>query len=286
MTTTRTAGIILGTGAPNLTKNGTRTMCAIVLSEDLGFIRIYPIPAEYKFPVWGKVNLSLVRSDTDNRHESYRVEAFEITGKIEDKEDKRDILNSCILKSGEKDPQKYMNENRSSIALVKLSWGNVTAALEQRTPDIASNDQEYSWCKAQCEQWQKPFLSWKSEQGVQHTTHLLGREIYEGLRHNPTSPWNIFNNLQISNPDFEHWLLMGNMKDRRNVWVGVHLHRLKKPIGGSTPLCFTIRDGKPEGWPYLKQEWANVPFADNQPWLFTTDDMTSTTNRGNTLIHA
>jgi hypothetical protein len=261
-------------------------MCAIILSDDLGLIRVYPIPAENKFPVWGRVSLSLTRSATDNRRESYKIGNFTITDKVEDREEKREILNACILKSGDQDPQKYMNEMRGSIALVKLQWGNVTASLAQRVPDVLESDGEFNWCMSQSEQWQKPYIQWKSDQGTQHTTHLLGREIYEGLRHNPSNPWNLFNNLQINNPDFEHWLLLGNMKDRRNVWVGVHLHRLKKPIGGSIPLFSMTRDGRPSDWPYLQQEAVNVPVVDNQPLLFTTDIMTSTITRGNTLIHA
>jgi hypothetical protein len=81
------------------------------------------------------------------------------------------------------------------------------------------------------------------------------------------------NNLQIMNPDYEKWALMGNMKDRPNVWLCVHLHRLKKSKGGSTPLFSHPVIGSEEGWPYSRQEDSNVRIVDGHPELFTMSDM-------------
>lgn len=277
----------MGVGAPNICRDGSKTMCSILLSDELGFIRIYPIPGNVKWPLWSRVEIEIERSKTDSRAESYKLLSWKILGPgPATAEDKRRVLNECVLKSGTLDPINYMNEQRASIALIRLEWEGIEVSLNRRNPGVADGDEEFLWVKAQAEHWNKPYIRWASQQGASHTTHLVGREIYEGLRHNPTMPWNIFNNVQINNPDYEHWLLLGNMKDKRNVWVGVHLHRLKKSTVGSIPTFFTIRDGKPEGWPYCRQEWANVPVVDNQPLLFTTDIMTSTNNRGNTLTAA
>jgi hypothetical protein len=136
---------------------------------------------------------------------------------------------------------------------------------------------------SQGEHWNKPYLTWRSLQGVRHTTHLLGREVYEGLRKNPTSPWSIFDNMRISDPDFEKWLLLGNMRNKRNVFVGVHLHRLKKNAFGSTPHFLTIRDGRPDAWPYCSQENSNVKVVDNQLGLFTIEDINQTVSRGSMM---
>jgi hypothetical protein len=151
---------------------------------------------------------------------------------------------------------------------------------------VCSDDEEYSWVLAQDQHWQKPYLEWQSEQGKTHTTHLVGREVYMGLQNNPERPLAIYENMGITVPDYEHWLLLGNMKDRRNVWVGVHLHRQKKQLGGSIPLFYAVRSGKPDGWPYCEQENSNVSVVDNQPLLFTTEAMTSTNFRGNTAMIA
>lgn len=76
------------------------------------------------------------------------------------------------------------------------------------------------------------------------------------------------------------------MRDRRNVWVAVHIHRLKKHNGGSTPLFSGIDDGMPEDWPYSAQGGSNAKPAEPQLEfsMFTTADTTQANGRGNTRI--
>tara|TARA_B110000285_G_scaffold218648_1_gene268333 strand:- start:2913 stop:3773 length:861 start_codon:yes stop_codon:yes gene_type:complete len=285
---TNTTGIIMGVGAPNLCRDGRKTMCAIILSEELGLIRVYPIPANAAFPVWGQVNLTLTKSNSDPRHESYKLESFEVVGCIVKSDQKREILNRCIIKSGTLDPLDYCNQNKSSIALVKIKGGTAGGALDRRALKDAppSPDEEQPWIQTQADAWVKPLLKWTSDQDGSHNTHLVGREVYMGISKNPTAPFNIFNNMQTCNPDFEHWLLLGNIKSRRNVFVGVHLHRLKKQIGGSTLPFLEIQDGRSADWPYSKQEALNVPTVDDQLLLFTTPDTTSVNSHGNIAMTA
>lgn len=272
----------MGVGAPNETKSGAKTMCAIVLTKCEGFIRIYPIPAHEIFPVWGKVALELEKGN-DGRDSTWKLVRWSLCGKIEKAEEKHEILSSCELKSGMEDPCDYMNSSQKSIFLVRLDWGNTEMTLSQKVPTyIASDDEECGWIVTQAKHWLKPYISWTSQQGKEHKSHMGGREIYEGLRRNPTEPWNLMNNLQIMNPDYDRWMLMGNMKDRRNVWLCVHLHRLKKQISGSIPLFCNPIIGEKEGWPYSKQEARNVEIVDNHPMLFTMTDTTQKiSTRGN-----
>lgn len=268
-------GIILGTGAPVQSSKFGKTKCAIILADQLGFIRVYPVPAQFSFPVWGRVSCDIEKSQTDNRPETFKIlPGFDVDGKIDNPDEKRAILNDCCLRSGGKDPIDYQNELRRSIALVQLDYGNIGVRLDERVPDVLDDDPEFGYIRTQSSHFNKPYLSWESIQGKRHDTHLLGMEVYEGLRNNPEAPWNVFTNMRVNNPDYERWLLLGNMRDRRNVWVGVHLHRLKKSTGDSTPAFFNLRSGKPEGWPYSQQELANAKAADAQLEMFTTDFMT------------
>lgn len=258
-------------------------MCAILLTTEMGFIRVYPIPANDKFGVWSEVEISAEKGN-DGRDESWKLQSWEVLGKIEDALQKREILTACELKSGMKDPLDFMNAERKSIALVSIEWGGLEATLSQKIPSFVSvDDEECGWIVTQAKHWLKPYVTWTSMQGKSHTSHLGGREIYEGIRRNPTEPWNMMNNLQIMNPDYEKWMLMGNMKDKRNVWLCVHLHRLKKQTSGSTPLFCNPIIGESEGWPYTKQEASNVPIVDGHPELFTMSDMISASTRGNMI---
>ena len=270
----------MGVGAPNESKTLGKTMCAIILTKDLGFIRVYPIPAEIDFPVWGEVEFTTTKGN-DPRTESHKMESFSIIGKINDPSTKREILNSCVLKSGMDDPMEFQNNLKKSIFMVRPSWGDVEVTLTQKIPSISPDDEECGWIVTQGRHWMKPYVKWTSDQGKEHSSHLGGREIYEGIRNNPHSPWNLMNNIQIMNPDYEHWLLMGNMKDKRNVWLCVHLHRLKKETCGSTPLFSHPIIGKDSAWPYSEQKDSNVEIVDGHPTLFTMKSMNRTPSLGN-----
>jgi hypothetical protein len=274
-------GIVMGVGAPNDTKKAGKTMCAIILTHELGFIRIYPIPAIERFPVWSTVSLE-IENGNDPRANSYRLLNWTFCSKIEDANQKREILNECVIKSGTTDPMDYQNINRQSIFLTKMEWGNLEGTISQKVPHhISENDEEWGWIVTQGKHWHKPYIRWSSQQGKTHLSHLGGREVYEGLRNNPSNPWNLMNNLQINNPDYEIWGLMGNQKDHQNVWLCVHLHRLKKSMSGSIPLFSHPIIGKTAAWPYEKQQTTNVLIVDNHPELFTMNDMTFPFNRGN-----
>ena len=275
-------GIIMGVGAPNESRANGKTMCAIILTRELGFIRVYPIPASDAFPVWGSVDLCLSKGG-DPRDESYKLESFNVTGKVECSESKREILEAACIKSGMDDPMKYQNTRRKSIFLVKPTWGDVEVTLSQKVPDISPDDDECGWIVTQGRHWLKPYLKWESDQGCEHTSHLGGREIYEGIRNNPHKPWNLMDNIQIMNPDFEHWMLMGNMKNKRNVWLCVHLHRLKKSTSGSTPLFSHPIIGEDTAWPYSEQQTSNVEVVDNHPTLFTMKGMTRANSLGSMI---
>jgi len=274
----------MGVGAPNHSRVNGKTMCAIVLTRDMGFIRVYPIPANESFPVWANVEVDMQRG-SDTRAESYKLLDWSIGKKIEYPTAKREILNACICKSGYEDPLAFSNYGRASICLVKPGFGSVGVSVDQRIPaPVREDDGEFGWLVTQGRHWSKPYLTWKSEQDREHKSHLGGREIYEGLRNNPHKPWDLMNNLQINNADWEHWFLLGNMKNRRNVWLVVHLHRLKKTTDVSTPLFSHPIIGDGDQWPYSKQETSNVSIAGGHPELFTMSDMTSGNFHGNMTI--
>jgi hypothetical protein len=278
----KTSGIIMGVGAPNESRNHGKTMCAIILTADFGFIRIYPIPATERFPVWGEIEFEAEKG-SDPRAESYKLITFRLTGKIECQNSKREILNACVIRSGLDDPADFQNDRRKSIFLVRPTWGDMEVILTQKIPKISPDDEECGWIVTQGKHWMKPKVKWVSDQGKEHSSHLGGREIYEGLRNNPTTPWNLINNIQIMNPDYEHWMLMGNMKDKRNVWLCVHLHRLKKSVGGSTPLFSHPIIGNDSVWPYSEQKDSNVEIVDGHPTLFTMKSMTSIPSLGSMM---
>jgi hypothetical protein len=243
-------------------------MCAICLSPSFGLIRIYPlsISRHGDVSIWSKLSLQLCVSETDNRQESYKLVDYQVVGKVDSREEKSEILNACILRSGNEDPIDYQNKLKRSIAVVKLT-GSLGASLVARDlqSDIVSGSDEDGFAKTQAEFPYKPYLQWTSDQGGTHSTHLVGQEVYMGMIHNQSTPFRVFENLHIGDQDYEHWIVLGNMKDRRNVWVAAHVHRQKKTVHPRTLTSFSISDGTPNGWPYETQEAADARFADSRP---------------------
>lgn len=265
---------VLAKGAPVKCSSGEISMCAIAVG-DIGLIRIYPLTVtnDSDVKVWSRIVVKARRSNKDPRHESWRSEYCEVIGSIDRPQEKSEILNDCILRSGDKDPIAYQNENRSSIAVVKSSQYLGAGLLPRQPDDFHDFNEQESWVMTQDNYPFKPYIFWKSTQGGEHKTHILAQEVYVGMRSFSATPFRVFENMRIGDPDYEHWMVLGNMKDRRNVWVCPHLHRLKK-TSFTTNLNLLIDDGKREGWPYLRQEESNAKDVGPQmQFQFTTDDM-------------
>jgi len=267
-------GIVLAKGAPNRTQDGRTTMCSIILCDELGLIRLYPLSVikNQDVKVWTRIRCSVSRSQKDNRTEAFRLDVndIDVLDKIESPDSKARILDSCILKSGDKDPIDYQNDRRASICVVKAN-GRIGCHIEAKedTERRASEDED-SWVMTQSEFPYKPYVSWKSAQGKQHKTHIVAQEVYLGMQKNASSPWRVFDNMHAQDPDYQHWMVLGNTKDRRNVWVMPHLHRLKK-TSSVTTTNFLMNDGESGSWPYSQQEEINAKYASPQmQFNFTT----------------
>jgi hypothetical protein len=245
-------------------------MCAIAVSASLGLIRLYPlsVTSDSQIAIWSIVRLSLSISNTDNRSESYRVGDYEVIGQLKNPAEKHELLESCILDSGDHDPIDYQNARRKSIAIVKGS-GPVGASLTPResSGDNLPTDGDDGFVMTQSDFPFKPYVEWTSKQGKPHTTHLVGQEVYMGMMHNQATPFRIFENLRIGDRDYDHWLVLGNMKDRRNVWVAAHLHRQKKIAQRPMFTSSWITDGVAKGWPYETQEATDARFVEKCPLL-------------------
>jgi hypothetical protein len=203
----------------------------------------------------------------DNRPESWRLDDVDVLGKVKKSIEKRHILDSCVLECADEDPVDYLNRQRRSIGLVRQSVTGIGYAMEVR-----EFDESPDWIMAQRETPQRPYIRWRSVAGKSHDHQLCAHEAYEWLRKNPSNTSQLWSNLRVEDIDYTKWLLIGNTKDKRNVWVVVHLHRLKKTIQQHTLESCSISDGRLRGWPYLPLEdlRARRVASTGQQMLFTT----------------
>lgn len=268
----KTRCTILAKGAPNRLRDGRKVMCAIALAEsELGLFRMYPLQVveQRDIKVWSVIDCDCVEAIDDSRAESFRVRDVNVVGEVTSSLEKRDLLDACVLRSGEVDPLRFQNDRRKSICVVKPR-GTMTGQMELRSECDRWGDVD-DWCvMAQSDFQHKPIVAWSSEQGVDHKTHAVSQEVYMWLRKHPNEPYSLFNNLRFADRDYDHWLVLGNMKKRRNVWVAAHIHRLKKTTQRYTGRSFLTSDGRNAGWPYSEQKEGNVkPVEIRQKSLFT-----------------
>ena len=262
------SGVVLGIGAPNRARDGRAVQCAIVL-EDFGLSRIY---AEYggvmnRLSVWDRVECSVHLNGCDTREESWKLVDAVVTGKVTTAEEKRSILNACAMPCVDEDPIDFLNREKRSVGLIRQATTGIGYGMEvrdfQESPD---------WVMTQCETPQRPYIWWRSEAGKKHEHQLCEHGAYEWLRTNPSKASQLWANMRIEDIDYTKWLLVGNTKEHRNVWVVVHVHRLKKTTEQHTLESCLISDGRPSGWPYLPLEdlRARRVASTGQQLLFTT----------------
>jgi len=284
-----TTGVMMGKGAPNRQKTGNVVQCAIVLSPDLGLIRIWPLhPSEHKdITIWSVVSLKIEKTGNDNRYESYSLISIVKTGKIQDHLEKQNTLNRCCLKSQTSDPQKFQNDNKKSIYLVRPEQIIEHTISRNEIDPLRSQEelQEDGWVQDQKNRQFRAVVKWKSTQGVEHTMGVVAQEVSEWIRKQEPYANRIFENLRVMDLNWDKWFLCGNLKDHRNAWVIVNVFRLKKTERAITPLFWPMFDGVSADWPYSKQEAMNVKIADSGqtqfPFMSITTSTTLTDYRGN-----
>jgi hypothetical protein len=267
----RVSGCVLAVGAPNVTSDRRKVMCAIVLTQQLGLIRIYPFAWNDRVKQWALVTVAVRKSNKDTRLESFRVvaDSLSVIGSVADREHRHRMLEQCEHR-GTDDPIQAMNKLCRSIVVVRVSGCCGTKLVPRETAPLNGDDDD-PWLIPQKAYPLKPYLEWRSEAGVNHSTHICALEFYYGMQRFVEHPHRVFENAHIGDPDWSHWLVLGNMNAHRNIWVAAAIHRQKKtPV--ATALNFEADSGPFDGWPYCTPAAVAANVVDLQRRLFTIED--------------
>lgn len=267
---TNIGGVVLGVGAPNRTKKDARLVqCAIILDDETGLCRVF---CDYdkgmnRLSLWDRCELLVAATPKDTRFESWKMLEVDVCGHVDSRDEKRAILDACVRQTGGEDPIDLFNRERRSIGIVKPNQTHFGYGMQ-----IRDFEESPDWMTAQCETPQKPYIEWQSNQGKTHCQQVSSHEVYEWLRKNPSRHGGLWDNLQITNIDYDKWLLVGTASTHRTAWLVVHVHRLKKTTPPLIDSSSLIVDGKPEGWPYstLAAVAAKRVESQGQQLLFTT----------------
>lgn len=267
-------GLIIGIGGPNRTVDGRKVQCCIALTKEFGLVRLFAAFDDIMRSVslWDEVKACAIKTSKDVRDESWKLLSIEVIGKIDSSHEKRSILNATVLRCGSEDPIDYQNDRKLSIAVAVPV--KQTLSVTMKSQDSEDADDGFV---AQCNQPNRACIGWESCSGTRHNLACVGHEVFEGLRKNPSAPMRVFENMHTHDQDWDKWLVLGNTQ-YRNVWVIVHVHRLKKTTPERIQQSSWITDGDPSGWPYLGKEAMRAKAAafNPQKTLFTMFDMTAT----------
>jgi hypothetical protein len=241
-------GTVIGIGAPNRTQDRRVVQCAILLGDDdIGFFRVF---SEYEgkmegLSLWDRCEVDVIASNKDSRKRSWKlVSSRLIPGKVVDREHKRELLESCC-RDFQGDPINVLNKEKDSIGVVRATQSGIGYTMTHRefeeSPDLY---------QTQSETPQKPYVRWVGQTGKPHESQLCSHEAYEWIRKNPSRPDRLWENMQLSNIDYDKWFVIGNIVAFQSTWVVVQVHRLKKTTQQHIGASWWISSGKPRDWPY------------------------------------
>jgi hypothetical protein len=72
-----------------------------------------------------------------------------------------------------------------------------------------------------------PYVQFEDEDGP-HNIQLREWGCYEWLRKEPERANQLWSNLKFDDPGHDHYFVVGNMNNRRNVWLVISTYRVKK----------------------------------------------------------
>lgn len=233
--------IVLGNAVPDEISGHRITVCTVAYSHECGLIRIYPVPPTAPMKRWNVVSLYLERNPQDNRSESW---------KIHDSKAKWDTLSDQITVEGKLPRKKRieliesLKKNHSygcieDINDKKLSLGIISPQIidhrfEERTnktttvqsklidTDLFMTINNYPI---------RPVISYRCPEcrvtKQMHNQGVLEWGIYEWLRQYPKNKEQVWENLQLDNPEYDTTFLVGNMNRYRSSFLIISILRYK-----------------------------------------------------------
>lgn len=241
--------VILGRAAPEELSDGRQTVCTGAWSPNRGFIRIYPVnPRSNIFSRWDVVNVEVERNPDDSRHESWKIK-----GRKQDQEERVEVKGefprdqrATLLSNLEDDCVNDINEARRSLGIIKPQ--NINGLVYE---DWEDDDEGYEQLKLFQDQdefrpenrddfehkikidFECPDC--KTQQGY-HRPSLLEWGAYMGLRNGANTPEELESNYQMDNPEYDHWIFVGNMNQYKSTFIAISILWIKFDVPVNSTL--------------------------------------------------
>ena len=233
--------IVLGNAVPDELSDNRFAVCTAGYSPQNGLVRIYPVPPRSNMKRWNIVKVPLERNPKDTRSESWKIQGsksdwLKLADKIEPKgklkrEEQIDLLKKLFKDYGV-DCVSELNERKASLGLVRPK--TFKPRFEKREDhDPSSQLGLFST---------EPFLTIKNYKiqprisytcsGCKTTNQLHDQQVlewgvYEWIRQNEEHPEKVWENLHITDPEYDKRFLVGNQFLYRNSFMIISIFRHK-----------------------------------------------------------
>ena len=233
--------IILGNAVPDEISDNRKTVCTTGYSEELGLIRIYPVPPDAKLTRWAKVGLDLERNPRDTRKESWKIRGSKTNwsrlkynirryGEIKEKLDQVALVDSLFDKYGVSCVSS-LNERKESLGfvdpLISKYYFAKRSKVENSVQTTLFNAEPFQTIRNYDIQPRLVYSCPKCTGRMYHDQQILEWGAYEFIRKNPEKYENIWENFGINNELYKKRLLVGNQALHRNSFMVISIFRHK-----------------------------------------------------------
>ena len=253
--------VVLGAAVPEQTKNNGKTVCVAGWAEDLGLVRIYPCRADYGIKRWSRLrNIQVNRNPKDSRIESYKLNSersFELGKDIESPEEKTELLDNIS-----QDCVYHVRDNMLSLGLIKVN-GQIDCVIEEnpsfsKQQHISKTVQDDRWLMTKQDFPVQPkfkfFCGEKCESQKGHNLTVIEWGGFEWMRKSPNKIGNLGDNWKINNPNFNIYLLIGNVARHKNSFIIISVIPVKKADHSTLALFPDIQRQKKNTGRYTIQQ--------------------------------
>jgi hypothetical protein len=236
--------IVIAKTIPEISKkDGREYSCTVGYSPELGFIRVYPVPL-IGFKRWYKYIIDVERNNRDTRKESWKLSSMTRTdnfiglekeiiciGKVN-----KDFIISMFQEIVSPSISK-LNEERKSIGVIKT---NQLKPYWDVNKNFVNTSQFNMFEDVQCietslytkDQYLKESrISFNDLDGI-HNLQLNDWQYYEFQRKFGAKK----EAFRYISKDKDNYILIGNMYQHRNIWIGLGVHECKNILSKTLQL--------------------------------------------------
>lgn len=256
--------VVLGMAVPEQIKDGRKTVCVAAYHQDLGLLRVYPCRADMGLNRWRRISAYLERNPQDNRYESWKLmgpkdqwDSFSITvaGKIPP-EERADILerikSPCV---------NAINTARFSLGIIKpfainKCWIDRNPSFEKPIQQGLSLKDSDQWISTKADYPFQPRVAYQcSPECKGHDQTILEWGAFEWMRKNPGEELKLLDNWKLLDSGYDHYLLVGNQRDRRNSFMVINMLWFKREQEDNPDLRQSdlFSNPLPRNWEYIRQ---------------------------------